>query len=836
MALGRLSVVLDANIAKFESDLGRAQRTADRQARAIQRSFEDSAKRIGTALAGAFAATKLVEMVKGAIDLGDTLHDMSQKVGMSASALSVLKVSADTSGASLDVLNTGMNAFARSVGAAAYSATSQQAAAFKALGISITDAAGRTRPMQDLFQQATGKLAGYRDGVAKTVIVQQLFGKSGADLIPMLNDLGTNGFAAATENAKALGAYISDDAAAAAGKFNDQVDALKTALGGLAMTAAQELLPALQATVDKLVDFIKTAREDGTIKRFADAIGFIVGHLKEIAEFVIARAVLARLAAGFMAVRTAALAAGTAMAALNAAAYGIGTVLGGGVVALVAALAVGLYNYRDQVNPAKQSTDELRKAIEELQIADKNAVGPATAHAQAVLKVAQANLVAANAELTRLQQVQEASDRARQKYGDATITTGPRPDFVIGPDGKYAPGGYTSDKNMRERVAAQRKMIADLQKQVDSAGKALDTRGLFAGLGDGADAPTLVQTKAAAKVKAQAAVTQGLVDQVAKLSMATNAYELYQLAQKGATADELDYAKTLQGTRDALQARADKEAELKQFLQQHEAEIRGVTQSELEFIKLSEMATAALNEHAVSQDAFNRIIGEGVKKLNDQVHGASDEMSQYAIQAARNMQSAFADFLFDPFKGGLKGMLESFGDILRKMYAQLLASQVFDALGQWGKNNANRGGFWGSIAQAFAGAFTKQANGGVWQHGVQMFAAGGIVGGPTLFPMARGMGLMGEAGPEAVMPLTRGSNGKLGVMAHGGGAMQVQVNITNKGDPVQARQTGMRQDGNKMIIDMVLDAVSGDIASGGKTAKALQGRYGLQRRGVPVGA
>ncbi|KPP85499.1 MAG: hypothetical protein HLUCCO07_00235 [Rhodobacteraceae bacterium HLUCCO07] len=62
---------------------------------------------------------------------------------------------------------------------------------------------------------------------------------------------------------------------------------------------------------------------------------------------------------------------------------------------------------------------------------------------------------------------------------------------------------------------------------------------------------------------------------------------------------------------------------------------------------------------------------------------------------------------------------------------------------------------------------------------VMPFANGGVVGGPTYFPMRGGTGLMGEAGPEAIMPLTRGSDGKLGVRTEGGGRpVQVVMNIT----------------------------------------------------------
>ncbi len=61
---------------------------------------------------------------------------------------------------------------------------------------------------------------------------------------------------------------------------------------------------------------------------------------------------------------------------------------------------------------------------------------------------------------------------------------------------------------------------------------------------------------------------------------------------------------------------------------------------------------------------------------------------------------------------------------------------------------------------------------------VTPFASGGVVSGPVAFPMRGGVGLMGEAGPEAIMPLARGPDGKLGVRGGGGGAVNVVMNIS----------------------------------------------------------
>lgn len=119
---------------------------------------------------------------------------------------------------------------------------------------------------------------------------------------------------------------------------------------------------------------------------------------------------------------------------------------------------------------------------------------------------------------------------------------------------------------------------------------------------------------------------------------------------------------------------------------------------------------------------------------------------------------------------------------------------------------------------------TAQAMGGAWDRGVQKFADGGVVLGPTSFQTASGAGLMGEAGPEAIMPLTRTASGALGVQLVGGqnqGGAGVTVNIVNNtGSPMSASQSSPKFDQAKgWVIGVVVE----NIAGGGVLRTMMQG-------------
>jgi phage-related minor tail protein len=82
-----------------------------------------------------------------------------------------------------------------------------------------------------------------------------------------------------------------------------------------------------------------------------------------------------------------------------------------------------------------------------------------------------------------------------------------------------------------------------------------------------------------------------------------------------------------------------------------------------------------------------------------------------------------------------------------------------------------------ALAAGFSGLMSGGASMAAARGAVKPFASGGIIGTPTYFPLRSGVGLAGEAGPEAIMPLARGPDGRLGVAAAGGGGARITVNI-----------------------------------------------------------
>ncbi len=184
--------------------------------------------------------------------------------------------------------------------------------------------------------------------------------------------------------------------------------------------------------------------------------------------------------------------------------------------------------------------------------------------------------------------------------------------------------------------------------------------------------------------------------------------------------------------------------------------------------------TANLRTLAAESRAAFAALAEGARTSRAALREASD--------ATRTLSNAFRSALGGAFRAASQDGAR-LSDILRGVALDLSNSLANRAIG--GLSNQ----LGSALGQGIA-SILPFAKGGVIDSGhVKKFAQGGIVNGPTLFPMRGGTGLMGEAGPEAIMPLRRGANGQLGVSGSAGGTtVNVTIN-TQDADSFQRSRT-----------------------------------------------
>lgn len=243
--------------------------------------LSSAAKKAGGALLGAFSVGAISLWVKSSIDAQDSARKLAQGVGLATEEFTGLEWAAKQSGVSSAQLVTAFGRLNQSVADLAAGGTSRGAAAIRDLGVSVRDAEGEIRSGAAIFTDLAEQFAAMPDGVEKSNLAIQIFGKSGAQLIPLLNQ-GASGIAALTAQAERLGLVISDQQAAQAEQFNDQLSVLGAVSRGAANQVAGELLPTLNELAGLMID---VSEDTGAAKVAAQVLS---GVLKMLATVVIA--------------------------------------------------------------------------------------------------------------------------------------------------------------------------------------------------------------------------------------------------------------------------------------------------------------------------------------------------------------------------------------------------------------------------------------------------------------------------------------------------------------------------------------------------------------------
>ena len=724
-------------------------------------------------------ASGLAMIAKHSIDSADQLYKMSQKVGMSVETLATLKYAADLADVELEKLQTGLVKLSKNAVEAA-NGSGEAKSAFDALGISVKNQNGTLKTSDQLLYEIADKFNGLSDGADKTAMAVKLFGKSGAELIPLLN-AGSIEIKAMQDRAREMGLELSTGAAKDAEELNDKIRELKAEAEGFARTITMKLVPAM-------LDWVKTVhdayKESGLLGALWADIKWGLGIGPE------------RKKAGYE--------------------------LKEEIASLKKELSSAESDLKSAFLPQYQThyeskVESLKKKLKELE----------------------AQYAAVSAE------EKNNSDARNQEKTDADAELRSKLELA---EGKSAEEAWA--KTLRKIKADIKKTELDLdplgQKLVDIATNA-------ASMGDEVKKLPGGEQKAAKSFVSQwqeAVTNQAIADQGRKDSEAY--YKGFQ-----------DYLK--EAKKDSQEAEALQEGEIYDRLYALDlAEKEGLAHRETletrialyEKLKQSQEAMlAGISREAdpTAWEAKNKALqktNESILTVRDELRPTFVALRNYGNEATdvwkgvastvsnafKNMEDALVEFVRTG-KFSFSNLVDSIlTDLARIAVRQSITGPLASGLAGALSGSGGEGGLADLMGSSGMGSleFSMSKNGNIFNNGrLVAFATGGlIVNRPTWFPMANGgVGLMGEAGPEAVMPLTRGADGKLGVKGAGGGN-QVNVNIhiiNNNGSQVS---TESRETPQGMDIEVMIDqAVAGNISGHGKYAnKALRQNFGARGR------
>ncbi len=257
--IGGLLVQLAADVAALKKDMTEAEKIVDSSTKVMAKSV-DFVKGAFAGLAGALSVGALVAWTKAGIDAADATKQFSQKTGVAAEDVAGLQLAFKQGGVEASGLQSAIAKMSKQM--------AEGSDGFKSLGVETRNADGSLRSAKSVLYDVADATAGLGDGLERNVALQQIFGKSAADLIPTLLE-GSDGLKSMAEMAEKLGLVISTETADRADKFNDTVELLGMGLTGVGRQIAAQLLPTLNNLAES---FLMSTTEGDRLTRGADIL------------------------------------------------------------------------------------------------------------------------------------------------------------------------------------------------------------------------------------------------------------------------------------------------------------------------------------------------------------------------------------------------------------------------------------------------------------------------------------------------------------------------------------------------------------------------------------
>ena len=264
MNIATLTIEMAANVARLRQDMDNAASVVQSATAKMQKAAELAGKALGLLGVG-LSVSAFTGFVRNAIDAADALDEMSGRIGVSAKELSGLQLAYRQAGMGNEAMASSLAKLSREM--------SEGNAGLRALGVNTRNADGSLRGTTAVLLDVADKFTTLEDGAAKTALAVEIFGKSGTEMVPLLNS-GSEGIAQMTAMAEKLGLVIEDETAAQAGQFNDTLELLGLGVQGVGSRIAAQLLPTLTNLTGS---FLESMTSGDRLKSVAD---FLAASLK----------------------------------------------------------------------------------------------------------------------------------------------------------------------------------------------------------------------------------------------------------------------------------------------------------------------------------------------------------------------------------------------------------------------------------------------------------------------------------------------------------------------------------------------------------------------------
>lgn len=256
--------------------VGRAMVEVGRRFRGVVSEAGRTARRMGTIVGAAFAGLFL--LTKKFAERGDNIAKTSKQIGIGVEQLQKYRHAFELGGAEIGDTDKALRYFSRRVGEA-NKGTGEAAEVFKAMGISLKDVNGESKPLPQLMGEVADKMAAQEDPAKKAYAAQLLFGRAGSKLIPTLNQ-GSEALRKAGEEAEQYG-LMTEEQAKRSETFVDNLTRFKRSIEGLANAVTADLLPVFEPIILAMTDWLKKNRE-WLASKIRDGVKDLIQLVKDV--------------------------------------------------------------------------------------------------------------------------------------------------------------------------------------------------------------------------------------------------------------------------------------------------------------------------------------------------------------------------------------------------------------------------------------------------------------------------------------------------------------------------------------------------------------------------